>query len=267
MAVAGVNLSLDTSELLRLQESLGKVFTPEGLAATLGSAIEKALEPAKLRLRENTPAGPTGNLKRAVNMKVVEYPKSGVAVGLLGYNRAAVGKSTSAAGGTVQAGPDRAFHQWWLEFGTKQRVIAKLSNKPYQRKAHQRTMKSGKVASIKAHQVSGQNAYIASSYSELGQFKMMKTPRPPRGESGHRVQTDPAYPNAFFRKSKTPIVIPAMNPGGSGEPPLRKTWNEYQGKVAERLTSELRISLERALEALTYTSTGSVTGATIQAGG
>ena len=267
MAVAGVNLSLDTSELLRLQESLGKVFDNAGLAETLAEALDKALFPAMSRLRENTPVGPTGNLKRAVNMKIVKYKNSGVAVGLIGYNRAGVGKSSSAAGGTVQAGPDRAFHQWWLEFGTKQRVIAKLSNKPYQRKAHQRTMKSGKVASIKAHQVSGQNAYIASSYSELGQFKMMKTPRPPRGESGHRVQTDPAYPNAFFRKSKNPIVIPAMNPGGSGEPPLRKTWREYQGKVAERLTSELRISLERALDALTYTSTGSVTGATIQAGG
>jgi hypothetical protein len=261
MAVAGVYMSLDTSEIVRLQKSLGKVFGDNGdLAETLGEAIEKALEPAKLRLRENTPVGPTGNLKRAVNMKIVKYKNSGVAVGLLGYNRAGSGKSTSAAGGTVQAGPDRAFHQWWLEYGTNQRVVAKLSNKPYQRKAHQRTMKSGKVASIKAHQVSGQNAYIASSYNKLGPFTMAK------GTDG-RVQTDPAYPKAFFRKSKTPIVIPAMNPGGSGEPPVQKTWREYQGKVAERLTSELRISLERALEALTYTSTGSVTGATIQAGG
>ena len=260
MAVAGVNLSLDTSELLRLQESLGKVFDNQGLADTLGDALERALESAKLRLRENTPVGPTGNLKRAVNMKIVKYKNSGVAVGLIGYNRAGVGKSSSAAGGTVQTGPDRAFHQWWLEFGTKQRVIPKLSNKPYQRKAHQRTMKSGKVVSIQSHEVKGQNAYIASSYNKLGPFTMAK------GTDG-RVQTDPAYPKAFFRKSKTPIVIPAMNPGGSGEPPLRKTWREYQGKVAERLTSELRISLERALEALTYTSTGSVTGATIQAGG
>ena len=187
-------------------------------------------------------------------MKIVKYKNSGVAVGLIGYNRAGVGKSSSAAGGTVQAGPDRAFHQWWLEYGTNQRVVAKLSNKPYQRKAHQRTMKSGKVASIKAHQVSGQNAYIASSYNKLGPFTMAK------GADG-RVQTDPAYPKAFFRKSKTPIVIPAMNPGGSGEPPVQKTWREYQGKVAERLTSEMRISLERAVEALTYTSTGSVTPA------
>lgn len=260
MAVAGVSLSLDTSELLQLQESLGKVFDNAGLADTLADALEKALEPAKLRLRENTPVGPTGNLKRAVNMKIVPYRRNGVAVGLIGYNRAGVGKTKSAAGGSVQAGPDRAFHQWWLEYGTKQRVVAKLSNKPYQRKAHERVMKSGKVASIRAHQVSGQNAYIASSYNRLGPFQMAK------GTDG-RVQTDPAYPKAFFRKSKNPIVIPAMNPGGSGEPPIQKTWREYQGKVAERLTSELRISLERALDSLTYSSTGSVTSATIQAGG
>jgi hypothetical protein len=260
MAVAGVYLSLDTSELLRLQQSLGKVFDNEGLASTLAEALERALDPAVRRLRENTPVGPTGNLKRAVNMKVVKYKTSGVAVGLIGYNRSGFGKTNSAAGGSVQAGPDRAFHQWWLEFGTKQRVVSKLSNKPYQRKAHERVMKSGKVASIRAHQVSGQNAYIASSYNRLGPFQMAK------GTDG-RVQTDPAYPKAFFRKSKNPIVIPAMNPGGSGEPPIQKTWREYQGKVAERLTSELRISLERALESLTYSSTGSVTSATIQAGG
>ena len=116
MAVAGVSLSLDTSELLRLQESLGKVFDNAGLADTLADALEKALEPAKLRLRENTPVGPTGNLKRAVNMKIVPYRRNGVAVGLIGYNRAGVGKTKSAAGGSVQAGPDRAFHQWWLEY-------------------------------------------------------------------------------------------------------------------------------------------------------
>ena len=260
MAVAGVQLSLDTSELLRLQSALGKVFDNAGLADTLAEALEKALFPAMSRLRENTPVGPTGNLKRAVNMKVVPYRRQGNAVGLIGYNRAGVGSTTSVAGGTVQAGPDRAFHQWWLEYGTKQRIVTKLSNKPYQRKSHERVMKSGKVASVRAHQVAGQNAYIASSYNRLGPFRMLK------GADG-RMATDPAYPNAFFRKSKNPIVIPAMQPGGSGEPPVQKTWREYQGKVAATLTQELRISLERALDSLTYTSTGSVTGAVIQAGG
>lgn len=262
MAVAGINLSLDSSELLRLQESLGKVFDNAGLADILGDALEKALFPAQLRLRENTPAGPTGNLKRSVNMKIVRYKRDGNAIGLIGYNRAGVGDKESARGGTVYSGPDRGFHQWWLEFGTKARYVTTYSNKPYKRRAHMREVASGKLVPVMAHQVSGQNAYISSSFNRLGPFKILKDPK-----NRSRVITDPKYQNAFFRKSKAPIVIPAMNPGGNGEPPIQKTWREYQGKVATTLQQELRISLERAIESLTYSSTGSVTGATIQAGG
>jgi hypothetical protein len=260
MAVAGVNLSVDSSELLKLQASLGKVFDNAGLAETLGDALEKALEPAKLRLRENTPVGPTGNLKRAVNTKIVRYKRDCNAVGLLGYNRSARGDSEEIAQpGTVRLGPDRAFHQWLLEFGTKQRPIKTIANKPYQRRAHTRTMKSGKVAQINEHTVkAGQGSMIASSIGQRGAFAITK--------SGKGITTPKG---TFFKKGKKgeTLVINAMQAGGYSEPPLRKTWREYQGKVAERLTSELRISLERALDALTYTSTGSVTGATIQAGG
>lgn len=268
MAVGKISLTLDTSELLQLQKALGNVFDKAGLAATLQDALEKAIWPAFRRLREVTPEGPTGNLKRAVNYKTVKYPRDGTAVGLVGYNRAGNGGRASAAGGSVMAGPDRGFHQWWLEFGTQERFVTKFSNEPYQRKAHQRRMKSGKVVEIKTHQVSGQNAYIASSFGRLGPFKMLKTPRPPKGEEGQRVQTDPAYPRAFFKKSKVPIRIPAMPVGGdAGRPPVQTAWNQTKGQVAEILTRELSLSLEAALQKLTLTSTGSVTGATIQAGG
>jgi hypothetical protein len=260
MAVAGVSLSLDTSELLRLQESLGKVFDNAGLADILGDALEKALEPAKLRLRENTPAGPTGNLKRAVNTKIVRYKRDGNAVGLLGYNRAGKGDSKEIAHpGTVRLGPDRAFHQWLVEFGTKQRPIKTIANKPYQRRAHTRTMKSGKVAQINEHTVkAGQGSMIASSIGQRGAFAITK--------SGQGITTPKG---TFFKKGKKgeTLVINAMQAGGYSEPPLRKTWREYQGKVATTLQQELRISLERALDSLTYSSTGSVTSATIQAGG
>lgn len=260
MAVAGINLSLDASELLRLQASLGKVFDNEGLADTLGDALERALYPAELRLRENTPAGPTGNLKRAVNTKIVRYKKDGNAVGLLGYNRAAREQSKEIAQpGTVRLGPDRAFHQWIVEFGTKQRPIKTIATKPYQRRAHVRRMKSGVAAQVSAHTVAaGQGAMIASSLGSRGPFAITK--------SGKGIQTPRG---TFFKKGKKgeTLVIEAMQPGGFSEPPLRKTWREYQGKVATTLTQELRISLERALDALTFSSTGSVTGATIQAGG
>lgn len=260
MAVAGINLSLDASELLRLQASLGKVFDNEGLADILGDALEKALFPAQLRLRENTPAGPTGNLKRAVNTKIVRYKRDGNAVGLLGYNRA--GKADSAAigqPGTVRLGPDRAFHQWLVEFGTKKRPITTIATKPYQRRAHTRRMKSGVVAQIREHTVqAGQGAMIASSLGSRGPFAITK--------DGKGIQTQSG---GFFKKGKKgqTLVIEAMSAGGKGEPPLRKTWNEYQGRIATVLQQELRISLERALDSLTYSRTGSVTGAVIQAGG
>lgn len=260
MAVAGVNLSLDSSELLKLQASLGKVFDNAGLADILGDALEKALFPAQLRLRENTPAGPTGNLKRAVNTKIVRYKRDGNAVGLLGYNRSGKGDSKEIAqAGTVRLGPDRAFHQWLVEFGTKDRPIKTIANKQYQRRAHTRTMKSGKVAQINEHTVkAGQGAMIASSLGSRGPFAITKNGRGLSTQKG-----------TFFKKGKKgeTLVINAMQAGGYSEPPLRKTWNEYQGKVAATLQQELRISLERALDSLTYSSTGSVTSATIQAGG
>ena len=148
MAVSGIKLETDFPELEKLQTGLRNVFGKTEMAAVLKDALEKAIWPAYLRLRELTPGGPTGNLLRAVNYKAKAYPRNGNAVGLIGYNRSGTADASSAQGGTVQAGPDRAFHQWWIEFGTKERVVRKFSNKPYQRKS-----KLGTV-----HWVSGQNS-------------------------------------------------------------------------------------------------------------
>ena len=258
MAVAGITLNINADELRSLRENIQKFFSKAEAAEVLGQAIGRALAPALVRLRENTPLGPTGNLRRAADMKVVEYPDNGIAVGVLGYRRAKTpARDPSAAGGTVQAGPERGYHQWWLEYGTQQRVVSKLSNNPYRRKSHQRRMRSGKVVTVRDHIVSGQNAYIASSFNRLGPFKIKGRTE---GGDGRRVQTDPAYPRAYFKKSKDPIVIPAMQPGGLGEPPLQKTWREYEGKVADSISRELRISLEAAWEALRFRAIGSVTG-------
>jgi hypothetical protein len=265
MAVAGIQLNINTEELRGLAANLRAFFPKADAANVLGDAIEKAIWPAYLRLREVTPVGPTGNLKRAVSYKIVKYKQSGVAVGLIGYQRAGQGDARSAAGGTVLAGPDRAFHQWWLEFGTRQRRVGKFSNTPYQRKSptkpftRRRRTPSGVVTETVrgkgvVHWVSGQNAYIASSFNRLGPFKFDKQ------EKG-RVQTDPAYPRAFFKKSKTPIVIPAMPVGGEkGQPPVQTAWNQTQGQVAEYLQRELSLSLGEAWAALRFRESGSITG-------
>ena len=118
MAVAGIKLQLDSKEIAGLRDSLRNLFAPKEVAPILGEALEKAIWPAFLRLREVTPFGVTGNLRRAVNYKVKTYPRNGGAVGLIGYNRSGKGEAQEMTAGGVQLGPDRAFHQWWLEFGT-----------------------------------------------------------------------------------------------------------------------------------------------------
>jgi len=275
MATVGISLSVDQTELRELQAALGKVFTNSGKAEILKAALEKAVAPVLARLQQLAPLGPTGNLRRAAASKVVPYSRSGNAVAVVGFQRAGREKSESAAGGAVRAGPDRAFHQWWLENGTKERFINSPSppksynrsgyNKPgFERRGYQMT-RNGKTFRVSAHSVSGHavsshpvndpNAYYyASSFLELGEFKIRKFRG---GEKG--FVTEPGYPNAFFRKSKDPIRIPAMPVGGStGQPPLQTAWDQTSTTAAEILQRELRISLEDALDALTRSAVGSV---------
>lgn len=273
MAVAGVKLSIGSDSLRGIADEIKAFFPKEVAADVLGDIIEKAIWPAFLRLREVTPVGPTGNLKRAVDWKVVKYKANGAAVGLIGYQRAGAAASQSAAGGSVRSGKDRGFHQWWLEFGTKERRL-RQSPKPreYQRRSPTEPFIRTRTVNGKAvtetvrgkgvlHSVFEQTpTYIASSFNKLGPFEILSA-KAAKGQS-KRVQTDPAYPNAYFRKSKSPIVIPAMPAGGtSGQPPVQTAWAQTQGQVAEYLQRELKLTLGQAWEALTYKDSGSITGA------
>lgn len=260
MATIGIELSVEMQGLRELQDALGRTLRDNpAKAKILKSALEKAVLPVELRLREVTPDGPTGNLKRAVASKVVEYGLDGRAVAIVGYRRSARRGSQSFNGGTIRVGPDRAFHQWWIEKGTRPRQISKLADKKYTRLGHTRRLKSGKVVDVSTHDVARQGGYIASSYNELQEFDMIKTPRLPRGQKGQRVQTNPAMPGAFFKKSSTPITIPAMPAGGAaGRPPLETAFRQMQPRVTEILQRELRLSLEEALSALFIRGAGTV---------
>jgi len=55
--------------------------------------------------------------------------------------------------------------------------------------------------------------------------------------------------------------------GAAGLPPVQTAWNQTRNQVAEILQRELGVSLEAALAKITSSSTGSVSGAVIQAGG
>jgi hypothetical protein len=251
--VAFISITVDSTDLKQKTEQLRNLFGQDGraeLAATLEAALEKAIWPAYLRLREVTPVGPTGNLKRAAHYKTVKYPKDGAAVGLIGYRQSPRERGTATAG-SVRIGKERGFHQWWLEFGTKERVVTKLSDKPYQRKSHTRRMKSGKVATVSAHQVKGQGAVIASSLAARGPFDI--------NADGSKSQ-----PYAFFMKGKKgqgAIRLPGVRPGGvAGRPPVQTAFEQTKNQVAEILRRELSISIEAAISKITQSSTGTISG-------
>ena len=252
MAVAGIELTAEMVELRQLQQDIGRLFSQADKARILKAALTKAIDPPFQALKQTTPLGPTGNLRRAISKKIIAYTRDGTSVALVGFRRSGLSSSESAAGGSVRAGPDRAFHQWWLEEGTQQRFVNTLSNKPYGRKGHLRRIAGRPAVEVRPHIVQkGQGGYIASSYNRLGPFKMLRTDK-------GRIQTEPGYPRAFFRKSKDPITIPAMNPGGSGPPPLKTAWDRTQPTVAEILQRELRLSLEQALSTLSQRSSGTI---------
>lgn len=260
MAVAGIKVAFDFPELERIRRDLRALSDNRTNAVIIKDALTKAIQPAFERLKRITPVGPTGNLLRAAATKVKQYPQDGAAVALVGYERSGRGGSESAQGGSVRAGKDRAFHQWWLEYGTKPRRINRKSVTPYGRRGHTRRVSGRPAVEVRPHIVqAGQNQYIASSFNRLGPFRVVPTPRPPGGS--RPVQTDPGYPNAFFRASSTPFEIPPTLAGGvAGQPPVRTAFDESSGEMAAILTRELTISLQKAWDALTVTDNGSITG-------
>lgn len=265
MAVGGVRINVNSDELRGFRERLRQFLPPKQASDVIGDAVRKAIQPMTRRLREITPVGPTGNMKRAVTSKVVKYAQSGVAVGIVGYTRAGRSDASSAAGGSVRVGKDRAFHQWLLEFGTKRRVLTTVSNKPYQRKSPTTPftrVRMGRQETVRGkgvvHWVSGQNAVIASSFNRLGPFQVVKNKGNPAA-----VQTDPNYPAAFFKKAKRgqPLIIEASPEGGvKGIPPVQTAFVQTQGEIAAILQRELGLSLAEAWSALRYRDAGSVTG-------
>jgi hypothetical protein len=263
MAVVGIQISLNSDEFRSLREQLGRFLLPPQATSVIAAALRKAIAPAVVRLRELTPVGPTGNLKRAVSSKVIEYKNDGVAVALAGYTRAGRQPSGSAAGGSVRSGKDRAYHQWWLEYGTDERKVDKFSSTPYMRRSPTRPYvrtRLGRQETVRGtgvmHVVKGQNAYIASSFNKLGPFKIAK----PEG-GGAAFETDPPYPRAFFKKKKDPITIRPTPAGGiARKSPVNTTFLETQDQMASILERELSLSIAEAWAALRFRGTGTVTG-------
>lgn len=104
-----VKLEGDTYLVAALQ-SLPKLIGQKYLVA----AITKGMEPVRAALVANTPIGPTGNLRKAVDAIGRTY-KSGVSFGVVGYKRAV----------SVDTADNKGYHSHFVEFGTRDRVPRK----------------------------------------------------------------------------------------------------------------------------------------------
>lgn len=246
----GAQIKVEFTDLAPVRKALQQ-FPLEVQSAIVAKAVREAIKPALARLKSLVPVGPTGNLKRAVASKVKQYKKSGTAVGLVGYRAAGRAPSSSAAGGTVRAGRDRAFHQGFIEFGTKERKAPAIANKQYTRKPYQRTSRKGLRHIVGAHPVSRQGGYVSSSFGRLGPFTIDKSGQP----KNNRVATSPRYPGAFFRKLSEPKPIPGTPVGGrAGVPPVKTAFEQTQSEMGSILDRELRVGIDAALQAITLLS-------------
>jgi hypothetical protein len=212
-------LKFEFPDIEELRQGFRKL--PKGLSAiTQGAAVKRAMSPAVAALKANSPKGPTGNLARAVKIKSVRYAETGTGAAIVGYVKPGTGKSQSAQGGKVRKGPDRAFHQFWIEFGTKERRI----NQPSKLRKY----------------------VIASSYDSLGPFTLKRQ----RMVKGGRkvVQSSPKYPKAFFKAAPRgqAVILPAIR----AQHPVARTWMQVRGAVASRLEKELRQGLVNAMKQL-----------------
>lgn len=111
----GIRVSADIPGLPKILDDFlqfGKYMSAKYMAAGLRKAVEQG---GTLKvLRNLTPRGPTGNLKRAVGIKSKTYTKTGVGIVIVGYK---AGRKIFEPFDPTKLG----YHQGLVEFGTKKR--------------------------------------------------------------------------------------------------------------------------------------------------
>jgi len=190
-----------------VQEAFRQI--PKRLAAIhIGASLKRASDPTAKSLKaliKSKHKGPTGNLLRAVTIKVKRYTKDGNAVALVGF--AATGKKKVPKSAKVEKGKDRAFHQGFLEFGTKPRSTKRN---------------------------------IASSFRSQGEFKIKGAGRGGRGP----LKTSPKPPKGFFKKVATgqKVQLGAME----AYKPIASTFSRDRGSLNSRVQKEMAKGLDNA---------------------
>lgn len=250
VSVAGNTIRLDGPDLFAIREEFKQL--PKNIAArVIGAGLKRAVEPAEAALKRIVPVGPTGNLRRAIKTLVKRYPADGAAAAMVGFVKAGTRKSKSAGGGRIKKGADRAFHQFFLEFGTRSRLITTPGDQPYFRSSGaanrqlRRALGARQAREMKDRSVKvrGQGGFIASSFNTMGPFKFSTAKQ---GFNKGRIKTSPQYPKAFFVKRNSPIHIPGVVP----QYPIRAAFNASRAAIGSNLEREMRAALENGRKIL-----------------
>ena len=260
-------MKVEFPELARLMREFDQL-KPSIARKHMGAAVRKCLKPGLDALRSTTPRGPTGNLRRAIDSKISKY-RSGNVVGLVGYRKAGTGKAVPTKG-SIQKGRDRAYHQKFLEYGTKDRYTKGSIASSYRRlgpfqitSAQARNARQGRRLVAQGQRLFARGARADAADARRGVFG------PGRGgllrsqgsakiaKAGLKfgaaaaVKTSPAYPKAFFKRATKGqrVYLSSMPIGGStGQPPVKTAYKIALPSMRALLPEEMAKALQKGFK-------------------
>ena len=217
--VVDISITFPEDETKAFIEGLRKLSgRPFFQAKYIGAALGVAITPGLKALRRTTPKGPTGNLKRAISKRLRRYYKQdfGWAVQLAGYRR--TGEMKAPDDTQYKKAKDRAFHQGFIEFGTKRRKTRSFS-------------------------LERPNQAVASSYKTIGPFALI------RQADNKTIKTDPPYNprrRAFFKAGKNGRAVEiAPTPA---QHPIRQAFDLSIAQMTSRLKMAMVEKLNNAIK-------------------
>ena len=119
-------IKLDFPDFVELRDAY-RVLPDKLAARTMGAAAKRALQPAVAALRNTTPKGPTGNLRRSIATASRRYTKTGTGAAVVGYRKP--GSGSKPPEGSRKKANDKSAHQFIVEYGTAVRRTKKGANR------------------------------------------------------------------------------------------------------------------------------------------
>lgn len=247
-----VKISFQYPDLNELRNEFRNL--PKTLAARYMEKVMKAaVKPGLTKLREVTPRGPSGNLKKSIRQKTKKYVKDGTAIGLVGYT---VGKGA------------KGYHQGWLEFGTKQRRTSGrfasslrwpeggprgsfeiINNYSKTKQARRTGRQADRLAARAAKQFAASLGSSTKAKQSAAKVVSLRAKQSALSAAARQLKTRPGPPRAFFKSAPIgqQVDLGKMPVGGrTGKPPVKTAFNAARGEMVGIMKEQMAAQLELA---------------------